>query len=83
MKNIKRIWLALCMSLCLFALTACSGAKDAEVEIEAEAISSMQMVAENYINAFSEMTEEDLAVQMAAATKSTCTIRFVPELVSP
>ena len=70
MKNIKRIWLALCMSLCLFALTACSGAKDAEVEIEAEAISSMQMVAENYINAFSEMTEEDLAVQMAAATKS-------------
>jgi len=70
MKNIKRIWLALCMSLCLFALTACSGAGDAEVTIEEEAITQMQMVAESYINAFSEMTDEDLAVQMAAATKS-------------
>jgi sodium pump decarboxylase gamma subunit len=30
----------------------------------------MQMLAENYINAFSEMTDEDLATQMAAATKS-------------
>ncbi len=70
MKNIKRIWLALCMSLCLFALTACSGAKDAEVEIEAEAVSNMQMLAENYINAFSEMTDEDIAAQMASATKS-------------
>ena len=70
MKNIKRIWLALCMSLCLFALTACSGAKEAEVTIEAEAVSNMQMLAENYINAFSEMTDEDLATQLAAATKS-------------
>ena len=70
MKNIKRIWLALCMSLCLFALTACSGAKDAEVEIEAEAISNMQMLSENYINAFSEMTADDVATQLAAATKS-------------
>ena len=70
MKNIKRIWLALCMSLCLFALTACSGSGDAVVELEAEAVSNMQMLAENYINAFSEMTDEDLATQMAAATKS-------------
>ena len=70
MKNIKRIWLALCMSLCLFALTACSGSGDVEVTIEEEAISNMQMLAENYINAFSEMTDEDLATQMAAATKS-------------
>ena len=70
MKNIKRIWLALCMSLCLFALTACSGANEAEVEIEAEAVSNMQMLAENYINAFSEMTAEDVATQLASATKS-------------
>ena len=70
MKNIKRIWLALCMSLCLFALTACSGAKDAGVELEAEAVSNMQMLAENYINAFSEMTAEDVATQLASATKS-------------
>lgn len=69
-QNIKRIWLALCMSLCLFALTACSGAGEAEVEIEAEAVSNMQMLAENYINAFSEMSDEELATQMAAATKS-------------
>jgi sodium pump decarboxylase gamma subunit len=40
------------------------------VELEAEAVSNMQMLAENYINAFSEMTDEDLATQMAAATKS-------------
>jgi len=58
------------MSLCLFALTACSGSGDVEVTIEEEAISNMQMLAENYINAFSEMTDEDLATQMAAATKS-------------
>ena len=70
MKNIKRIWLALCMSLCLFALTACSNAADTEVAIEEEAVSNMQMLAENYINAFSEMTDEDLATQLAAATKS-------------
>ena len=70
MKNIKRIWLALCMSLCLFALTACSGANDAAVELEAEAVSNMQMLAENYINAFSEMTAEDVATQLASATKS-------------
>ena len=70
MKNIKRIWLALCMSLCLFALTACSGANDAAVELEAEAVSNMQMLAENYINAFSEMTADDVATQLAAATKS-------------
>ena len=70
MKNIKRIWLALCMSLCLFALTACSGSGDAVVELEAEAVSNMQMLAENYITAFSEMTNEDLATQLASATKS-------------
>ena len=70
MKNIKRIWLAHCMSLCLFALPACSGSGESVVELEAEAVSNMQMLAENYINAFSEMTDEDLATQMAAATKS-------------
>ena len=70
MKNIKRIWLALCMSLCLFALTACSGSGDADVTIEEEAVSNMQMLAENYITAFSEMTDEELATQLAAATKS-------------
>ena len=70
MKNIKRIWLALCMSLCLFALTACSGSGEAEVTIEAEAVSNMQMLAENYITAFSEMTDAEIADQIAATTKS-------------
>ncbi len=26
-QNIKRIWLALCMAVCLFALSACSSAE--------------------------------------------------------
>lgn len=69
-QNIKRIWIALCMSLCLFALTACSGSGDAEVTIEEEAVSNMQMLAENYLTAFSAMTDEEVATQLASATKS-------------
>ena len=69
-QNIKRIWIALCMSLCLFALTACYGSGDAEVTIEEEAVSNMQMLAENYLTAFSAMADEEVATQLASATKS-------------
>lgn len=69
-QNIKRIWIALCMSLCLFALVGCSSSGNAQEELEAEAVSNMQMLAENYLTAFSAMTDEELATQLASATKS-------------
>lgn len=69
-QKMKKLWIALYMSLCLFALTACSGASNADAELEAEAVSNMQMLAENYINAFSAMSDEELAIQLAAAAKS-------------
>ena len=67
-QNIKKIWIALCMMVCLFALTGC-GTAEVQEEIPAEAVSNMQMLAENYINAFSEMTDEELAEQMALAVE--------------
>lgn len=69
-QNIKRIWLALCMTVCLFALVGCSNSDDTQTEIPAEAVSNMQMLAENYLTVFSEMTDEELATQIATAGKS-------------
>lgn len=69
-QNIKRIWLALCVSFCLFALVGCSGADSAQTEIPAEAVSNMQMLAENYLTVFSEMADEELAAQITATGKN-------------
>ncbi len=69
-QNMKRIWLVLCMTVCLFALVGCSNGSEAQTEIPAEAVSNMQMLAENYITAFSEMTDEEIAAQMETAAKN-------------
>ena len=69
-QNIKRLWVALCMMVCLFALVGCSNADDAQTEIDAAVVSNMQMLAENYITEFSKLTAEDLAIQIATAQKS-------------
>ncbi|MBQ7795142.1 MAG: hypothetical protein IJ374_01080, partial [Lachnospiraceae bacterium] len=69
-QNIKRLWVALCMMVCLFALVGCSNADDAQTEIDAAVVSNMQMLAENYITEFSKLTAEDLTNQIATAQKS-------------
>ena len=42
-QNIKRIWLALCMAVCLFALSACSSAEtDTAEEMDPSLVMTLQ-----------------------------------------
>ena len=57
-QNIKRIWLALCMAVCLFALAGCSQAAETEEEIDPSIKMTLQQGTKQYLDLFSSMTEQ-------------------------
>lgn len=69
-QNIKRIWIALCMMVCLFALVGCSNAADTQTELDPNGVMSMQMLTEQYLEAFSSLTDEELAAELETAAKN-------------
>ncbi len=69
-QNMKKLWITLCMVVCLFALSGCSQADDVQEEIDPNIVATMQQAAEQYLVLFSEMTDEDLVAGLAASAKN-------------
>ena len=68
-QNMKKLWIALCMMFCLFALSGCSTAEETAEEIDANVIEGMNDYVDYYVNFFAELTEEDIAAEMATCEK--------------
>ena len=51
-QNIKKVLLVLCMAVCFFALTACSGSKKESEPVPETIVSTMKTGAENYLKEF-------------------------------
>ncbi len=70
-QNIKRIWLALCMAVCLFALSACSSAEtDTAEEMDPSLVMTLQQGTQQYLDLFAAMGDEDLDNALAASEKN-------------
>lgn len=73
-QNIKRIWLALCMAVCLFALSGCSMG-GVEEEIDPSIQMAMQQGAQQYLELFNTMTNDaDLESAIATSQKNKDTV---------
>lgn len=59
-QNIKRIWLALCMSVLLLVLSGCAASSDTQEELDPSAVITMQQGAQQYLALFSSLTDEQL-----------------------
>ena len=64
-QNIKRIWLALCMSVLLLALSGCAASSDTQEELDPSAVITMQQGAQQYLALFSSLTDEQLEQYIA------------------
>ena len=74
-QNIKRIWLALCMAVCLFALSACSSAEaDTAEEMDPSLVMTLQQGTQQYLDLFAAMGDEDLDNALAASEKNKDTV---------
>ena len=74
-QNIKRIWLALCMAVCLFALSACSTAEtDTAEEMDPSLVMTLQQGTQQYLDLFAAMGDEDLEKALAASEKNKDTV---------
>ncbi len=73
-QNIKRIWLALCMAVCLFALAGCSQAAETEEEIDPSIKMTLQQGTKQYLDLFSSMTEEELQQALVTSAKNKDTV---------
>ena len=51
-QRIRRIWLALCMAVCLFALAGCSAAADTAETIDPQIEMAMQSGSQQYLDLF-------------------------------
>lgn len=71
-QNIKRIWLVLCMTVCLFALSGCSSETAAsEAEIDPSVLMTMQQGTQQELEIFNQMTsDEELEKEIATAQKN-------------
>lgn len=69
-QNIKRIWLALCMAVCMFALAGCSSAEETTEEIDPSIQMSLQQGTQQYLDLFASMTDSDMEQYMAASEKN-------------
>lgn len=74
-QRIKTIWLALCMAVCLFALTGCGSTADtAEEEIDASIVMSLEQGSQQYLELFDSLTDEELAQNIATSEKNKDTV---------
>jgi len=65
---IRRIWLALCMAVCLFALAGCSAAADTAETIDPQIEMAMQYGSQQYVDLFNQM--DDASIEQALATSA-------------
>ena len=69
-QKIKRIWLALCMALCLTALFGCSAAEQETQDLDPTVVMTMQQGAQQYLDMFSTMTDEEIDQMIETSTKN-------------
>lgn len=69
-QSIKKIWLALCMTACLFVLAGCSTAGNQGEEIDPSIVMTMQQGAQQYLEMFSNLTDEELTRYIAESGKN-------------
>lgn len=69
-QRMKRVWLVLCMAACLFALTACSTAADAEeATVDAQTASYICQVSESLLQQITSFSAEEAEAAEARLTK--------------
>lgn len=73
-QNIKRVWIALCMAVCLFALAGCSANEAAAEEIDPSIVMSLQQGTQQYLQLFASMSDSDLEAAKASSEKSKDTV---------
>ena len=73
-QNIKKILLVLCMAVCFFALTACSGSKKESEPVPETIVSTMKTGAENYLKEFDSYDDETLATTLKRVQKQKNTV---------
>lgn len=73
-QNIKKVLLVLCMAVCFFALTACSGSKKESEPVPETIVSTMKTGAENYLKEFGSYDDETLATTLKRVQKQKNTV---------
>ena len=73
-QNIKKVLLVLCMAVCFFALTACSGSKKESEPVPETIVSTMKTGAENYLKEFDSYDDEALATTLKRVQKQKNTV---------
>ena len=73
-QNIKKVLLVLCMAVCFFALTACSGSKKESEPVPETIVSTMKTGAENYLKEFDSYDDETLATTLKRVQKQKNTV---------
>lgn len=68
-RNMKRVWLVLCMVVCLFSLAACGRAADTSDLMSTEQISSLEQLASGTLEQFSGLTVNQMAESKAQAER--------------
>lgn len=73
-QNIKKVLLVLCMAVCFFALTACSGSTKESEPVPETIVSTMKTGAENYLKEFDSYDDETLATTLKRVQKQKNTV---------
>lgn len=73
-QNMKKIWIALCMAVCLFALSGCSKAAEAEEAIDPSVIMVLQQVSGQYLELFDGLSDADIEQAIASSAKNKDTV---------
>ena len=78
-QNMKKLWIALCMMVCLFVLSGCSAAEETAEEIDANVIEGMNNYVDYYVNLFGTLTHEEVAAEIANCEKEKNTQHVYPD----
>ena len=70
-QRIRRIWLALCMAVCLFTLAGCSAAADT---IDPQIEMAMQSGSQQYLDLFNQMDDASIEQALATSVKNKDTV---------
>ncbi len=73
-QRIRRIWLALCMAVCLFALAGCSAAADTAETIDPQIEMAMQSGSQQYLDLFNQMDDASIEQALATSVKNKDTV---------
>ena len=73
-QRIRKIWLALCMAVCLFALAGCSAAADTAETIDPQIEMAMQSGSQQYLDLFNQMDDASIEQALATSVKNKDTV---------